>query len=215
MIFRLNLRKHVGMKKLVLLIIIFALAGLLAYKLFSHEDEPVAVRKDQPLVIGKNSGPFNTAFAGLMSDYYGVKDALVEWDSTKAGQQAQALALKIDSLPFKDMKADSSVIETAKVLAASVSNEAKGFVGETTLEQKRRAFNMLTDELYNLVRTVRYDGQIIYHVRCPMAFNDSEEGFWLSPSNKILNPYLGTKHPTYKRKMLGCGEIVDSLDLTK
>ncbi|HMH20577.1 MAG TPA: DUF3347 domain-containing protein [Puia sp.] len=203
------------MKKLVLLVIILVLAVFVGYKLFSHKDQPVAEKKDQPLSIGKNSGPFNSAFADLMGDYYSVKDALVEWDSAKADLQAKALSQKVDSLPFKDMKADSSVVETAKVLAGSVSNEAKGFIGEASLEQKRRAFNMLTDELYNLVRAVRYDGQIIYHVKCPMAFNDSEEAYWLSNSPKILNPYLGTKHPKYKQKMLGCGEINDSLDFSK
>jgi hypothetical protein len=203
------------MKKLVLLIVVFALAGLLAYKLFSHKDPPVAEKKDQPLSIGKNTGPFNMAFAGLMSDYYALKDALVDWDTAKADQEAIALAMKADSLPFKDMKADSNLIETAQTFASGVSNEAKGFIGEASIDQKRREFNMLTDQMYNLVRTVRYDGQIIYHVRCPMAFNDSEEGFWLSDNSRIINPYLGRKHPKYKEKMVGCGEIDDSLNFAK
>jgi hypothetical protein len=48
-----------------------------------------------------------------------------------------------------------------------------------------------------------------------MAFKDSEEAYWLTSTNKIVNPYLGKKHPTYKDKMLGCGEIIDSLDFAK
>jgi hypothetical protein len=107
------------------------------------------------------------------------------------------------------------VVKTARSLAASVSSEAKGLVGEGNIEQKRRAFNMLTDELYTLIRTVRYDGEVIYHIRCPMAFKDSEEGFWLSKNDQVINPYLGKSHPVYKAKMLGCGEISDSLDFTK
>jgi hypothetical protein len=74
---------------------------------------------------------------------------------------------------------------------------------------------MLTDEVYTLVRTVRYDGETIYHIRCPMAFNDSEQAFWLSNTPKIMNPYLGEKHPVYKNKMVGCGEIDDSLNFAK
>src|SRR5450631_3069242 len=92
------------MKKLVLLVIVFALAGILAYKLFSHKDAPVAEKKDQPLSIGKNTGVFNMAIAGLMTDYYAMKDALVDWDSTRADQQAHALALRADSLPFTELK---------------------------------------------------------------------------------------------------------------
>jgi hypothetical protein len=203
------------MKKLVLLIIVFALAGLLAYKLFSRKDAlPVAEKKDKPLSIGKNTGVFNTAFAGVMSDYYALKDALVDWDSTKADQQAHALLLQVDSLPFKELKADSNLISTAQTFASGVSNETKGFLGETTIELKRREFNVLTEQLYDLVRTVRYDGGIIYHVRCPMAFNDSEEGYWLSDNSKVINPYLGRKHPKYKEKMISCGDISDSLNFT-
>jgi Protein of unknown function (DUF3347) len=203
------------MRKIVLLIIIFALAGLLAYRLFSGREVKTVETKDQPLAISKNSGIFNTAFTELMSSYYSVKDALVDWDSLKADQAASVLSQRADSLPIKLLKADSTIVLTAQSLAASVGSEAKGFMGESGLEQKRRAFNMLTDELYNLIRVVRYDGEIIYHVRCPMAFSDSEEGYWLTNTSSIINPYLGRKHPKYKDKMVGCGEVNDSLDFSK
>ncbi|HMH31849.1 MAG TPA: hypothetical protein VK543_02405, partial [Puia sp.] len=98
---------------------------------------------------------------------------------------------------------------------SSISSEAKGLLGEKSIEQKRKALNMLTSELYDLIRIVRYDGSVVYHAKCPMAFGDSNEGYWLSNNPKIVNPYLGKLHPTYKNKMLGCGEIVDSLDFSK
>ena len=203
------------MKKIVLLIIVFLLAGLLAYRLFSGKETPPAENKDQALKISKNSGVFNTAFAELMSDYFSLKDALVEWDTIRADQAAYTLGQKADSLPLNTLKADSAIIMTARSMAASIGGEAKGFTGETTIEAKRRAFNALTDQLYTLINTVRYDGQTIYHIRCPMAFKDSEEGFWLSNNAKIINPYLGKKHPVYKEKMLGCGEITDSVGFVK
>ncbi|MBN9380273.1 MAG: DUF3347 domain-containing protein [Chitinophagaceae bacterium] len=204
------------MKKVVLLIIVVILAGLVAWKLMSKKEEaPKMAEPDQALKIGRNTSVFNTAFAGLMSDYYALKDALVEWDTVKADQAAFALARKVDSLPVDQIKGDSNIVLTAKSLVASVGSEAKGIVGEGSIEQKRRGFNMLTDELYNLLRAVRYDGEKVYHDRCPMAFNETDEGFWLSNSPKIVNPYLGNKHPTYKSKMLGCGEIVDSVDFGK
>lgn len=203
------------MKKVVLLIIVLLLAGLLAYRLFSgKENKPVEV-KDQALKISKNSGVFNTAFAELMSDYFSLKDALVEWDTLKADQAAYMLGQKADSLPMKELKGDSMVVMTAKSMAASIGGEAKGFSGEANIEAKRRAFNALTDQLYALINAVRYDGETIYHMRCPMAFKDSEEGYWLSNTSKIINPYLGKKHPVYQQKMLGCGEITDSLDFSK
>jgi hypothetical protein len=203
------------MKKFILLAIVFIAAGLLAYKLLSDKptkrDEP----KDQPLAIAKNSGAFNASFSELLNDYFAIKDALVNWDTLKADQAAYALAAKADSLPVKLIKADTNIILTAKSLTAMLSGDAKGFVGETGIGGRRQSFNVITEELYNLVRAVRYDGETIYHIRCPMAFRDSVEGFWLSNSAQIVNPYLGNKHPVYKSKMLGCGEVIDSFDLTK
>jgi hypothetical protein len=93
----------------------------------------------------------------------------------------------------------------------SIAGEVKGLNGETSMEGKKRELNMITDELYSLIRTVRYDGGVIYHMRCPIAFSDSSEGYWLSPNNQIVNPYLGKKDPVYKDKMLGSGEVSDSI----
>jgi len=203
------------MKKLVLLAILVLLAGFVGYKLFWQKKPVVAEIKDEPLRISKNTSVFNTAMAVLLNDYYSLKDSLVEWNASGADRQALALAQKTDSLPFRELRADSMLVLTAKNLAVSVESEAKGLIGEANIDQKRRAFNMLTEEMYNLVRTVHYDGQIIYHIRCPMAFGDSAEGYWLTNTNTIINPYLGKKHPTYGAKMIGCGELTDSIDFTK
>ncbi|HWB92576.1 MAG TPA: DUF3347 domain-containing protein, partial [Puia sp.] len=160
--------------------------------------------------ISKNSPAFNNAFDSLLGQYFAIRDALVDWDSLRADQAAYHLAAKADSLPTQLLKADTSIILTARSLAASLSGDAKGFAGDGGFEGRRESFNVLTDELYNLVRTVRYDQAKIYHIRCPMALKDSIEGFWISTSPEIVNPYLGRKHPVYKAKMVTCGEVIDS-----
>jgi len=200
------------MKKFILLILAFLVVGIFAYKLLSDKPVKPAEKKDEALKIGKNSSQFNTAFSEMLTEYYAIKDALVDWDTVKADQAAYALAAKIDSLPVKTLKADSDLIRTALSLDAGISSEAKAFTGESGIEARRRSFNMLTDQLYTLVNAVRYDGEKIYHIKCPMAFKESEEGFWLSRTPQVINPYLGNKHPVYKNKMLGCGEVTDSLD---
>jgi hypothetical protein len=205
------------MKRTVLVILIILVVGLiLLWKLFFNttENRP-PIEKDKPLTISRNSDAFTKSFSDLMTSYYGLRDALVDWDTSRADNAASQMQQLADSLPVNEIKGDSTIVLTAQNLAGSISNEIKGFKGETTIEQKRRAFNMITDELYNLIRTVRYHGETIYHLRCPMAFNESEEGFWLSSTSKVINPYLGKKHPKYNGKMVGCGEVVDSLDFNK
>jgi len=203
------------MKRALLLIIILVIAGVTAYKLFFGKENPKEEIKEAPLTVNKSSDAFNTSFAGMMSDYFTIKDALVDWDTAKANNAAIALEESSGKLPVKGLKADSTAVETAVNYIQSIQSETKGFRGEQSIDQKRRSFNMLTSELYDLIRTVRFDGQVVYHVRCPMAFGDSAEGYWLSAQAKIVNPYLGNKHPTYKAKMIGCGELVDSLDFSK
>lgn len=198
------------MKKFVLLAIIFLAAGFLAWKLLSDKPARSSGPADKPLVIAKNSGAFNDSFSELLNNYFSVRDALVDWDTLKADQAAAALAAKADSLPVQLIKADSGIVLTAKSLAASLSGDAKGFIGESGIEGRRHSFDLMTEELYNLLRTVRYDQTETYHIKCPMAFNDSIPAYWLSNTSAVINPYLGNKHPVYKAKMLHCGELVDS-----
>jgi hypothetical protein len=208
-------KKPFEMKKFVLLIVVFGLAAFLAWKLLSDKPVRNQPHEDQPLKISKNSPAFNNAFDSLLSQYFTVRDALVNWDTLAADRAAYILAQKADSLPLGQIKADSSIVLTAKSLAAILGGDAKGLSAETGIEARRQSFNILTDELYNLVRTVRYDQSTIFHIKCPMAFKDSIEGYWLSTTSKVVNPYLGNKHPRYGAKMIECGEVVDSFDLVK
>jgi len=201
------------MKKFILLAIVFIAAGILAWKLLSDKPHQPGAPADKPLSIAKNSTAFNDSFAVLLNNYFAVHDALVNWDTLKADRTAAALSVKADSLPVRLIKADSGIVLTAKSLAASISGDAKGFVGEAGIEGRRHSFDLMTEELYNLLRAVSYDGETIYHMKCPMAFSDSIPAYWLSDKSAIINPYMGNKHPVYKAKMLGCGEIFDSFSL--
>jgi hypothetical protein len=199
------------MKKFVLLAIVFVAAGILAWKLLSDKPHQAGPPADKPLSISKNSGPFTDSVTALLTNYFAVRDALVDWDTLKADQAAAALAVRADSLPVRLIKADSGIILTAKSLSAGLSGDAKGFVGEAGIDARRHSFDVLTAEMYDLLRAVNYDGQVIYHIQCPMAFNDSIPAYWLSDKSTILNPYLGNKSPKYQAKMLHCGQVVDSL----
>lgn len=204
------------MKKLLLLIALAGIAVFVGWKLFSCKGgKPVEEPKDQPLTISSNSSAFDRSFSKLMGDYYAISEALVQWDSAKADISAIALQQKADSLPFSELKGDSSIILTAQNLATSISSETKGFVAETSLLEKRRSFNMLTDELYNIIRTVRYSGEKIYYIKCQKAFKDADEAYWLSNTNKIANPYFGGKHTAPSDTIIASGEIIDSLDFAK
>jgi len=197
-----------------LAIIGVAVVAIAAYFFFfsAGDEKPAAEPKQTALVQGKNSEVFNTAFNAMLDGYFTLQTALVEWDTAKAGSAATTLAALCVKVPYDELKADTTIIATAKSFSENIVAEAQGIVGETDIEGERRSFYTLSENLYNLIRTVQYDQQVIYHDKCPMAFNDTEEGSWVSNTREIINPYLGKKHPKYAGGMIGCGSIEDSID---
>ncbi len=88
---------------------------------------------------------------------------------------------KVDSPPVNIAGVPTLPSSSPHSLSASLSSEAKAFTSEVA-PARRRSFNMLTDELYTLATAVRYDGQVIYHIKCPMfsgAYNRCRSDFWL------------------------------------
>jgi len=208
-------RKFHGMKKFIISLLVLAIIAFGVYWFLARPEDTTEKKEPVPLAIANKSDAFQAAFASLMVSYYSMKDAFVNWDTAAANKAALDLQIKAHGLPMDEMKADSGIVQTARDFSESIVAEAKGIVGENNIEQKRRSFYTLSEHLYNLVRTVRYSGEVVYHHQCPMAFNDNEEAYWLSNSSEVVNPYLGTSHPKYKAGMLHCGELKDSIDYRK
>jgi hypothetical protein len=187
------------MKRLIVLLTIVALVSC-----GGEENKTSDAGSPAPLTQSKNSDGFNQSFGQFLETYYHLKDALVLTNDTLATTYAKQLIGKADSISFNELKADRSIIDMAKGYAETISAEAKGLVGENGVEEKRKSFQMISDNMYDLVRTVRYDREAVYHQFCPMAFNDAG-AYWLSKTSDIKNPYFG-------KKMLSCGEVKDSLD---
>jgi hypothetical protein len=160
-------------------------------------------KPEAPLSIANKDELFNLSFGKLLNDYYQLKDNFITEDDSLINYYANNLMKDADSLQIKELKADSAIVLTAKSGAESMSGELKGLLGEKNIEEKRRSFYTLSEELYDLIRTVQYDKQVVYHFHCPMAFNN-EGATWLSNSTEIKNPYL-------PKKMPACGEVTDSL----
>jgi len=156
------------------------------------------------LTQSKNNEAFNKSFDNLLSRYAALKEGFVKEDTNLVATNAKALMQAADSLQLKELKAEAALIETAQVNAKNLSDEAKGLLGEAGIENKRKSFQMITSDLYDLIRVVKYDQAVIYLTHCPMAF-DNKGADWLSTTSEIVNPYL-------PKKMIDCGEIKDSVD---
>lgn len=175
-----------------------------------NKEKEAEVTTDVPPVEkpAVHSDAFNASFKNVLDRYYSLRDALVASDTAAANQAAALLLQSADELKLDELrKIDTSniIIPTAKNYTDGISSESKGLMGETNIEDKRKSFQMISANLFDLTRTVRYAEEKVYLLHCPMAFNDAGAD-WLSGSTEIKNPYFGSK-------MLTCGSVKDSVVL--
>ncbi len=193
------------MKKLIIYTAIILLTAC------GGEDKKVAPppAPTVPLATSKNSEAFNKSFAEVLDAYYHLKDNFITESDSMINIYAKKMMVYTDNLKIDELKGDAGVAENAKSFAQSMSAELKGLFGEKEMVKKRKSLNMLTDQLYNLIRIVQYDREIIYHQHCPMAFSEGDaNAYWLSKTSDIKNPYL-------PKTMLICGDVADSLSYIK
>ncbi len=150
-----------------------------------------------------NSDSFNISFNALLNSYYELKDAFIKEDMDVINNSSNLLSTFASTLKIDELKADSLIINTAKHYTQNLQDEISGLLKETDLENKRKSFQIITNDVYDLVRTVKYDRAKVYLQHCPMAFKNKGAD-WLSNSSEIQNPYL-------PKMMLDCGEVKDSV----
>ncbi|RYG25175.1 MAG: DUF3347 domain-containing protein [Chitinophagaceae bacterium] len=194
------------MRKLILLLVVLAVAGFAAWKIFDKKEDGPRAEKPKPLSMGTKSGAFNESFDLMLSAYFEVKDALVASDTVKANAGALKLSTASEGLKVDEISGDSSGVirETALSFSGTITGSAQALAGESTLENKRKEFEMISDALWSLTRTVKYEGPKVYYQFCPMAF-ENKGAYWMSREANIRNPYFGDK-------MLTCGSTQDSLE---
>lgn len=135
-----------------------------------------------------------------MGAYAGITASLVKND-TGGGS---ALLARLDALPLDEFKKDTLIYKTAVQQVADTRTELQGLLGEKTLEGKRQELNMVSQDMYDLLRTLHYTQKMLYVAECSSAFGEDKPGVWISftsDTTTLQNPY-GSGH---------CGQIRDSL----
>ena len=152
----------------------------------------------------------NIAIDSMLSAYYNLKSSLVEADSVASLLSSETFYSSVNTVDLKSIS-DTSLAKKLQSTLDSLNVYAIAAQQSSTISDKRIQLNNITRQLYSLLQDAQYHKKRVYYQKCPMAFHDNEEGFWLSNVSEIENPYLGKKHPTYQSGMLHCGEVVDSI----
>ena len=128
------------------------------------------------------------ALGTAYSHYIHLKNALVDSDQKAAKSASQTL-----------MDAAKNVKSAEKMLT-----EATKVASAATLDEQRKAFDGLSNEMAALVKSNQLSMGELYLEYCPMA-NGNTGGYWLSNEKEIRNPYFGDK-------MLKCGSVKETID---
>ncbi|MBL7760739.1 MAG: DUF3347 domain-containing protein [Sediminibacterium sp.] len=173
-----------------------------------NNPEPKVTDVAAPVVFtgtSGNSAAFNASFKKALQAYYALKDQFVEEQLAGIDTAASQLMNSVNNIMIDSLSGDSTILMVARTYTSGINAELIGLKGESDLEEKRKAFQMVGEQFYDLIRTVQYDQEVIYHLYCSTVF-DNEGASWLSPSVQISNPYLSKTKPA-------CGEVRDSIDL--
>ena len=201
-----------SMKKIGLLIGLAIVGAVAYYLLYSKKNKPgEELPKQQAVVVSKYSDAFNGSVNRALNNYYALSEAFVKWDSSGIRTNSTNLINSIDSIQFAEIQKDTIIYETATSYVSGLKSDLETISQQQDITAKRKALHSFSQNFYDLLRTIKYDGGTVFLQECPMAFNDTEQGLWLSNKADIRNPYLGLHHPKYKSGMLECGATKDSL----
>ncbi|HUS03685.1 MAG TPA: DUF3347 domain-containing protein [Chitinophagaceae bacterium] len=199
------------MRKLLALLLLVALAfgtWWFFFKDKSHDSGP----KQQPLNVGKHSSEFTQSISSVVTAYLSLKEAFVNADMVKIKEEEKHLVATLDSIRLDELKKDTTgIFQSAQLLIGDIRSNAEAIFQETDITEMRQDFRMVSENLFPLLKTIRYEGTKLYWQNCPMAFGEGKDASWISSTEEIINPYLGKNHPEFKSTMLHCGEIKDTI----
>lgn len=167
-------------------------------------------KKEEAKTLSRHSEAFNNSVQLALDNYRQLTEAFVNWDSAKVVKNATDVKTALSKIPLKEFS--SAVKQTADSLLNGAQQNLDAMTVNISLTEKKHRLNSLTQNLYNFLNTTYYDEKKIYLQECPMAFNDTISGNWLSEVDSIRNPYMGLHHPHYGKAMIECGNTKSAID---
>ncbi len=201
---------------LFLLVAILAVAGYVWYKFSTEKGDKFEGEKAKKLEINSTTPVFDKGLDAVLTSYTNLKNAFVEADTAGIKTATVALITGIDSLKLDEIKKDTAsaaLATTVETFLGDVKNHAVRINEAANIKDMRLAFYDASQQLYPLLKSIKYKGNTIYWQNCPMAFDGDKEAYWLDTKGGMerTNPYLGKKDEKFGAGMLHCGEDKDSI----
>ena len=130
---------------------------------------------------------------GVLSDYFNLKDALVNDDNKKAKEFGAVLAMSLKSLDVSKFTAAQKA-ELTEIIEDGV--EHAEHISESDIKHQREHFKILSKDVTDMV-AITGTANKLYEQFCPMYDGGTA---WLSMNKEVRNPYYGSS-------MLKCGKV--------
>lgn len=138
--------------------------------------------------------------APVFSNYFALKDGLVESNASSTSSQATKLLASIDQVKMSELGQKEHVVWMQ--IKTTLIEDARTISKTSNLEKQREAFIRLSEKMYELAKSADLE-QPVYYEFCPMA-NEGKGATWLSKENVVKNPYYGSM-------MLSCGKVTETI----
>ena len=129
----------------------------------------------------------------ILTDYFKLKDALVNDDNAKAKELEASLATTLGKLDISEYT-DTQQSDLKDIVEDAV--EHAEHISESDIAHQREHFKVLSKDVTDMVAITGTENTL-YQQFCPMYDGGSA---WLSTSKDVKNPYYGSK-------MLTCGKV--------
>jgi hypothetical protein len=174
----------------MLLAFLLLLTGTIRYLFFSNEKSSnQSGPKPPPLTVSKHSDLFNQSAENVLVAYYKMTEGFVSDDTSVINRFGAGLKAALDSFKVEELRKDTLIYETALEPLNNAKAEAASIVADPSMTDKRGSLNILSDQLFTLMRSARYDIIKLYWHECGTAFGEGLPGNWISQSEKSANPY--------------------------
>ena len=189
-IIRIFVKKTKGVNGLIMLFaFLLLLAGLIRYYAFPDRSNSGPDTKMKPVAVSKHSESFNRSVENVLESYYSTISQFVAGDTLGIRKSTISLKTSLDSFSISELQVDTLIYQTAQQPYENAKVELNALIADPALDEKRASLNILSNELFTLLSTIRYDLAKVYWLECNNAFGESRPGNWLSKTEQADNPY--------------------------
>jgi hypothetical protein len=154
--------------------------------------------KEQARVIPSLNVKHSLLVTSILDNYLALKDALVDDNGKKAATSGKMLLDALGKFDLSSQEASKQnelkeILDDAKENAEHISENGD------KIDHQREHLEILGGDLKDLIVITGSD-RTLYQLFCPV-YNNNKGGKWLSTSDKIKNPFYGSK-------MLKCGRVL-------